>query len=65
MVKRFWIGWGIATFASVASLLWTTQADLPIGAATVCALGLCLVVVAFVAKFLPRKSGSGLTPRPG
>jgi zinc/manganese transport system permease protein len=47
---RFALGWGIATFSSVLSLLITAKADLPIGAAIVCVLGVVLLVVAFAAK---------------
>ena len=42
---RFAIGWGIATAASVVSLFITAKADLPIGAAIVCVLGVVLVLV--------------------
>lgn len=42
---QFLLGWLLATFAGIASLLLTAQADLPIGAATVCILGLIVGVV--------------------
>lgn len=45
MVTRFAIGWAVATLASMVSLFVTVKADLPIGAATVCTLGLTLLVV--------------------
>lgn len=42
---RFLVGWVAVTVASVATLFVTTEVDLPIGAAMVCALGLELVLV--------------------
>src|ERR1044071_1585964 len=42
---RFALGWGIATFCSLVSLLLTAKVDLPIGAAIVCVLGLALLLV--------------------
>jgi zinc/manganese transport system permease protein len=42
---RMVIGWAVATVASVASLLVTAKADLPIGAAIVCGLGAVLLLV--------------------
>lgn len=54
VAARFGVGWCIATLASLVSLLVTSQVDLPIGAATVCVLGFCLVVVVIIAKLLPR-----------
>ena len=51
---RFAVGWGIATAASVASLVVTTKVDLPIGAAIVCVLGLALVLCALASKFIVR-----------
>ncbi len=50
-VTRFAVGWGIATLASVVSLLITAKVDLPIGAAIVCVLGLALVLAGLVAHF--------------
>jgi zinc/manganese transport system permease protein len=47
---RFFVGWVIATLSSVLSLFITAKADLPIGAAIVCVLGLALVVSAVGAK---------------
>lgn len=41
---RFLAGWGIATTASLASLLVTAKADLPIGATIVCGMGVFLVL---------------------
>jgi zinc/manganese transport system permease protein len=55
--SRFLIGWGIATVAGVASLVATTKIDMPIGAATVCGLGVALLIVMALARFLPRKAG--------
>jgi zinc/manganese transport system permease protein len=49
-VARFAVGWGIATLASVVSLLITAKVDLPIGAAIVCVLGAALVLVAIAAR---------------
>jgi zinc/manganese transport system permease protein len=53
---RFALGWGIATVASVISLVITARVDLPIGAAIVCVLGLTLVLAASVAKFRGRSA---------
>ena len=55
IVARFAVGWGIATLASVVSLVITAKADLPIGAAIVCVLGVCLIVAAVAARFLKPK----------
>jgi zinc/manganese transport system permease protein len=41
---RFLAGWGIATAASLASLLVTAKADLPIGATIVCGMGVFLAL---------------------
>jgi zinc/manganese transport system permease protein len=54
---RFIAGWAIATGASVVSLFITVKVDLPIGAATVCMLGVALVFVLAWAR-LVRKGGS-------
>lgn len=52
---RFAVGWTIATLASLISLYVTGRVvDLPIGAATVCVLGLALVVVLVIARFVRR-----------
>src|SRR5512137_2185533 len=47
---RFAVGWGIATLASVVSLLITAKVALPIGAAIVCVLGAALVLAALAAR---------------
>jgi len=47
---RFYLGWAIATLASVMSLIITARLDLPIGAATVCVLGAALVLCIVVSK---------------
>ena len=52
MVARLAAGWLIATFASVMSLFVTAQADLPIGAAIVCMLGVFLVLSVIASRFL-------------
>jgi zinc/manganese transport system permease protein len=52
---RFAVGWAVATLGSIASLFVTVGVDLPIGATTVCVLGLCLVLIAGISKFLPEK----------
>jgi zinc/manganese transport system permease protein len=54
-LARFLIGWGIATAASIASLLVTSRVDLPIGAAIVCALGLTLVGVIIGTRIFRKK----------
>jgi zinc/manganese transport system permease protein len=51
---RFAVGWAIATLASVLSLVITAHADLPIGAAIVCVLGLALVLVVLATKVFRR-----------
>jgi zinc/manganese transport system permease protein len=51
---RFLVGWAIATFCSVLSLLITAKADLPIGAAIVCVLGLTLLAVLVASKLYKR-----------
>jgi zinc/manganese transport system permease protein len=51
MPGRLLIGWAVATVASVASLVVTAKADLPIGAAIVFALGLILLGVGVVTRF--------------
>jgi len=56
IIARFVVGWGIATLASVASLFITAKADLPIGAAIVCVLGVCLTVAAVAAKLFKRRT---------
>ncbi len=55
MVARFVIGTSIAIFTSILSLLLTAQADLPIGAAIVCLLGVALVFVATISRLIPRR----------
>jgi zinc/manganese transport system permease protein len=62
MMARFLVGWVVATLASVASLFWTAQVDLPIGAATVCMLGAFLLLVLVIARF--RKAPAGLNAHP-
>jgi zinc/manganese transport system permease protein len=59
---RFAVGWALATLASVVSLFITAKADLPIGAAIVCALGTVLVIVVVAARLLPR-SGPAVRPQ--
>jgi zinc/manganese transport system permease protein len=54
IVARFAVGWGIATLASVVSLFITAKADLPIGAAIVCVLGVCLIVASAAAKLIRK-----------
>ena len=53
IVARFAVGWGIATLASVVSLLISSrpQWDLPIGATIVCVLGATLLLTGLVARF--------------
>jgi zinc/manganese transport system permease protein len=51
---RFAIGWGIATISSVISLFLAVKADLPIGAAIVCVLGVALVLVSSASRFIRR-----------
>ena len=58
IVARFAVGWGIATLASVVSLFITAKADLPIGAAIVCVLGVSLILAALVARFIRKGGGN-------
>jgi len=51
LLARFFIGWRIAIVASMASLLLTPKADLPIGAAMVCGLGVFLRLTILLAFF--------------
>ena len=53
---RFAVGWAIATAASVVSLFITAKADLPIGAAIVCVLGVVLVLVVVPSRLLRKSS---------
>ncbi len=48
-MRRLAIGWGIAATASLLGLWTSYRLDLPTGAAIVCACGLLLVLVSFVA----------------
>jgi zinc/manganese transport system permease protein len=51
---KFAVGWVIATASSIISLFLTVQGDLPVGAAIVCVLGVVLVIVALISKFIRR-----------
>ena len=51
---KFAVGWIIATCCSILSLFITAKVDFPIGAAIVCVLGVALVLVAILSKFIPR-----------
>jgi len=53
---KFAVGWIIATVSSIVSLFITVQGDLPVGAAIVCVLGLVLVIVASVTKFIRKRT---------
>jgi zinc/manganese transport system permease protein len=53
---KFAVGWIIATVSSIVSLFITVQGDLPVGAAIVCVLGLVLVIVASVSKFIRKRT---------
>lgn len=57
---RFLIGWLVATLGSVLSLFLTVRLDLPIGAATVCVLGVALLLTAIAAAIVrkPRAENS-------
>lgn len=54
MLRRFVVGWVVATVGSVTSLGITSQLDLPIGAAIVCVLGAFLMMTLIVCRFVPR-----------
>jgi zinc/manganese transport system permease protein len=61
MKARFVLGWVIATMASIASLLVTARLDLPIGAATVCVLGIALLIcIGLSARFVTQPRGQGV-----
>jgi len=53
---RFALGWGIATFCSLVSLLLTAKVDLPIGAAIVCVLGVALLLVVVLTSFIGKNT---------
>jgi zinc/manganese transport system permease protein len=61
---RFIIGWVIATVSSVASVFLTSRKslDLPIGATIVCVLGLVLVTIAIVSRWLPKSARNSNSP---
>jgi zinc/manganese transport system permease protein len=61
LAARLLVGWVVATLASGLSLFVAARANLPIGAAIVCGLGLVLVVVAGAAKLRQRGKPSGAT----
>lgn len=50
---RLLIGWVTATLASVVGLYFSYKNDLPTGASIVCALGLALLVVGAVSRWIP------------
>jgi zinc/manganese transport system permease protein len=50
LAARLFIGWGVATVASMAGLVASFKLDVPTGAAIVCALGVALLVAAAAAK---------------
>ena len=52
LLARLIVGWGVATVASVGGLYSSFKFDLPTGAAIVCALGVALVVVGGVSRFI-------------
>lgn len=51
---RIFLGWGVATLASLLGIWGSTAKDWPMGAAIVCALGLALAVTLVLTRFLPR-----------
>jgi zinc/manganese transport system permease protein len=53
---RLVIGWVVATAGSVLGLYSSYQLDLPSGAAIVCSLGVCLVLVGGLAGLLPKSA---------
>lgn len=52
LFARLLVGWSVATLASVGGLYSSFKLDLPTGAAIVCTLGIALVVVAIVSRFI-------------
>lgn len=57
---RFAVGWLIATLCSMVSLVVAAKANLPIGAAIVCVLGLALVLVILAAALLRKRPAAEL-----
>lgn len=55
--NRFFVGWLVATLGSALSLVASVQLDFPMGAATVCVLGVCLAMAMVVSLFIHRKVG--------
>jgi len=51
LMPMLWVGWTVATVASLAGLYVSYRFDLPTGAAIVCLLGVTLVLVAGLARF--------------
>ncbi len=62
LVNSLWarmvVGWGVATVASIGGLCSSFKFDLPTGAAIVCSLGIALVVVGGVSRFIHSESNS-------
>ncbi len=57
MRARFFVGWGVATVASILSLLLAARKNLPIGAATVCVLGVFALLAPFAARAWKKPAG--------
>ncbi|MGI8965471.1 MAG: metal ABC transporter permease, partial [Limisphaerales bacterium] len=54
MKAMLFIGWMVATLASIGGLYSSYKFDLPTGAAVVCSLAAFLVVISIVAKFIKK-----------
>lgn len=56
LFKRLLLGWGVATFASIAGLFLSFRLDVPTGAAVVCTLGLTFLLLGGAIKGLRRST---------
>jgi zinc/manganese transport system permease protein len=54
---KFAVGWGIATAGSIISIFISAKADLPIGAAIVCVLGVVLAFFLAIRKIVRKARG--------
>lgn len=62
LMPRLLIGWALATLASVAGIWTSFKFDLPTGAAIVCSLGVCLVVIGVGSALRGRRVAEGVKP---
>lgn len=62
LIPRLVIGWSLATLASVAGIWTSFKFDLPTGAAIVCSLGVCLVVIGVGSAMRGRRVAGDVRP---